>query len=342
MSDKINSKFVAKDIYEKNANNIKLIAMFLLSFIVLTIATKGQFFSAGQMKLIAYLFPEMGVLSLGMMLAMISGGIDLTVVAVADLSGILCCILMKAIMPADASLPIQLLILLFVLLFGLLIGGLCGIFTGTLISRVGIPAMVATLGASDIILGIAIGITNGSSVKELPPILNEVSSYKLFGMIPTSTIIFAICVLIVAFILNKTSLGFKIYMIGSNKTAVRFSGIDDKKVITCTYMLSGMLASVSGILMCGHFNSARSDFGKSYLTPAILICVLAGISPNGGKGKVGGMVIAVVILQTLSSGFAMFQNISDYYKNLIWGLVLIFIMIINVTSERRRVKKHCD
>lgn len=91
--------------------------------------------------------------------------------------------------------------------------------------------------------------------------------------------------------------------------------------------------------MCGHFNSARSDFGKSYLMPAILICVLAGVNPNGGKGKVMGLVIAVVILQTLSSGFAMFQNISDYYKNLIWGLVLIAVMIANVVSERRNSKK---
>ena len=117
------------------------------------------------MKLIAYLFPEMGVLSLGMMLAMISGGIDLTVVAVADLSGILCCMMLKAVMPNDASLPVQILVLLLVVAVGLVIGGLCGAFSGKLISRIGIPAMVATLGASDIILGLAVGITNGSSVK---------------------------------------------------------------------------------------------------------------------------------------------------------------------------------
>ena len=327
-----------KEFCEKNANNLKLLGMFAVSFAVLTVATGGKFFSAGQMKLIAYLFPEMGVLSLGMMLAMISGGIDLTVVAVADLSGILCCMMLKAVMPNDASLPVQILVLLLVVAVGLVIGGLCGAFSGTLISRIGIPAMVATLGASDIILGLAVGITNGSSVKELPPILNGVVSYRLFDAIPASTIIFAVCAGAVAFILNKTSLGFKIYMIGSNKTATRYSGIDDKKTITLTYMISGMLSSVSGLLMCGHFNSARSDFGKSYLTPAILICVLAGVSPNGGKGKVAGMVIAVVILQTLSSGFSMFQNISDYYKNLIWGLVLILVMIINVTSERRKAR----
>ena len=303
---------------QKESNNVKLLLMLVLSLVVLTIATKGQFFSLNQMQLVAYLFPEMGVLALGMMLAMISGGIDLSVVAVADLTGILSCMLLKRMMPVDAPAAVQILVLLAVLICSLVMGALCGVFTGTLIARIGIPAMVATLGASDIILGLAVGITNGSSVKELPPVLNEVVNYRLFGIIPSTTIIFAVCAGLIAFILNRTALGFKIYMIGSNKDAFKYSGMDNKKILTLTYMLSGMLASVSGLLMCGHFNSARSDFGKSYLTPSILICVLAGVNPNGGKGKMGGMVIAVIILQMLSSGFALFQNISDYYKNLIW------------------------
>ena len=191
-------------------------------------------------------------------------------------------------------------------------------------------------GASDIILGLAVGITKGSSIKELPEILNLAVNYRIFGILPVPTLLFAICAGGVAFILNKTAFGFKIYMIGSNRDASKYSGVGNKKVLTMTYIISGMLASVSGILMCGHFNSARSDFGKSYLTPSILICVLAGVNPNGGKGKVSGMVLAVIILQMLSSGFALFQNISDYYKNLIWGAVLILVMIINVVSERRK------
>ena len=323
-----------------DSNNLKLLAMLVLSFAVLCIATGGDFFSGNQVTLIAYLFPEMGILALGMMLAMISGGIDLTVVAVADLAGILSCMFMKAIMPDGAGVLMQAIILAATLIFCLGIGALCGIFSGTLISKIGIPAMVATLGASDIILGLAVGITNGSSIKDLPPILNTVVNYRIFGFIPVTTLVFIACAGTVAFILNKTALGFKIYMIGSNQAAAKYSGVNNSKILTVTYMISGMLASVSGLLMCGHFNSARSDFGKSYLTPSILICVLAGVNPNGGRGKVAGLVIAVIILQTLSSGFALFQNISDYYKNLIWGLVLIVVMIINVTSERIQAKKN--
>lgn len=273
----------------------------------MSIATGGSFAKIGQFQLIAYLFPEMGVLALGMMLAMVSGGIDLTVIAVADLAGILSCLLMKAIMPADASMPVQILVLLVTLAFALLIGAVCGLFTGTLIARVGVPAMVATLGASDIILGIAVGITNGSSIKELPSILYRVVNFELFGLIPGTTIVFIICAALVAFLLNKTATGFKIYMIGSNATASEYSGSDNKKILTLTY-----------------------------LTPAILICVLAGVNPNGGVGKVSGIVLAVIILQSLSSGFAMFPSISDYYKNLIWGLVLIGIMIINVVTTRKK------
>ena len=194
--------FDVKSLLKISSNNKKLLGMLILVIIVLSIATGGSFAKIGQFQLIAYLFPEMGVLALGMMLAMVSGGIDLTVIAVADLAGILSCLLMKAIMPADASMPVQILVLLVTLAFALLIGAVCGLFTGTLIARVGVPAMVATLGASDIILGIAVGITNGSSIKELPSILYKVVNFELFGLIPGTTIVFIICAALVAFLLN--------------------------------------------------------------------------------------------------------------------------------------------
>ena len=168
-----------KMLYRKGSNNFKLVVMLLITIFALAVFTKGSFVSINQISLVAYLFPEMGVLSLGMMLAMISGGIDLTVIAVADLAGILSCLLMKAIMPSDASMLTQILILGVVVIFCALIGAACGFFSGTLISKVGIPAMVATLGASDIILGLAIGITDGSSIKELPSILNYVTNMRI-------------------------------------------------------------------------------------------------------------------------------------------------------------------
>lgn len=324
---------------DDNINTFRLVGILIISFAVLALITNGSAIRPGQIRLIAYLFPELGVMALGMMLAMISGGIDLTVVAVADLTGILGCMLLKLIMPENASILVQSLILLITVIITIFLGSLCGAFSGFLISKIGIPAMVATLGASDLYLGLAVGLTNGSSVSNIPPILNAVISHNIFGIVPVTTIIFAICACLVGVLLNKTSLGFKIYMIGSNKTASRFSGIHVDQVTTITYAISGALASISGLLMCGHFNAARADFGKSYLTPTILVCVLAGVNPNGGAGRVIGVVLSVIILQTLSSAFAMFPNISDYFKNLIWGLVLISVMAVNVISTRKKNKQ---
>lgn len=324
-----------KKAFEKGTNNFRLVTILVMALLVLAIFTNGSAIQPGQIRLIAYLFPELGVMALGMMLAMISGGIDLTVVAVADLTGILGCMLLKALMPSDANILLQTLVFLFTVAVTLFIGAICGAFSGLLIAKVGIPAMVATLGASDIYLGLAVGLTKGSSISGIPPILNNVVSYQILGIIPLTTVIFALCASFVSFMLTKTASGYKIYMIGSNKTAARYSGLDVDRITMTTYALSGCFAAVSGLLMCGHFNSARSDFGKSYLMPTILICVLAGVNPNGGAGKVSGLVLSVIILQTLSSGFAMFPNISDYYKNLIWGLVLIAVMAANIFSSRK-------
>jgi simple sugar transport system permease protein len=123
---------------------------------------------------------------------------------------------------------------------------------------------------------------------------------------------------------------------GSNPTASMFSGVDNAKVTFMTYMTSGMLASISGLIMCGRFNSARADFGSSYIMQAILICVLGGVNSNGGFGQVKGVVLSILILQILSSGFNMFPSISNFYRDLIWGLVLIGVMAFNYISNNRR------
>jgi simple sugar transport system permease protein len=291
-----------------------------------------------QLSTAAYLFPELGVLSLGMMLSMITGGIDLTVVSVADLSGILCCLLLKEVMPTGASTGIQILILIFITIVGMAIGALCGLFTGSLIAHIGIPPMLATLGAADIILGLAVAITNGASIKELPMILSDAINTNVLGFMPMTTLVFTICALFIAYIMQRRSFGFKVYMLGANPKASRYSGVNNKKIIIMVYVISGILSAISGILMCGHFNSARSDFGRSYTMPAILACVLAGVNPKGGFGKVGNIVLAVIVLQVLQTGISMFSEISSFYKNLLWGLVLLIVISVDVVFERRRME----
>jgi simple sugar transport system permease protein len=316
----------------------KLLFMLVIAYAAMALLRPSVFLTKNYTVSMLYIFPEYGVLSLAMMLSMISGGIDLSIVAVADLAGISSCMLLVALTPENAGLPVSIAVLILAVVLAILIGVAGGAFSATLIARIGIPPMLATLGSADVILGLAIAITKGSSVKRLPPILSNVFNATLFGFLPITTIVFAICALAVSFVLTKTSFGYKVKMMGSNAVAARYAAINTGKVTYQTYILSGMLSAISGILMCARFNSARSDFGTSYTLQAILVCVLAGVNPNGGYGKVTGIVLAVLILQILSSGFNMFPGVSNFFRNLIWGAVLLLVIIFNHISSQRQAK----
>jgi simple sugar transport system permease protein len=323
----------------QNDETGKLFIMLGLTFVVMALFKPSVFLTKKYSISMLYLFPEYGVLSLAMMMSMISGGIDLSIVAVADLAGISSCMFLVALMPANPSLPLAIVVLVAAIVFAILIGLACGALSAFLISWIGIPPMLATLGSGDLVLGLAIAITKGSSVKGLPAILSDVFNKTIVGFLPVTTLVFIICAVLVACVLAKTSYGYKVRMMGSNAVAARYTGIDINKVIFKTYMMSGMLAAVSGILMCARFNSARSDFGTSYTMQAILACVLAGVNPQGGYGKVQGIVLAVLILQVLSSGFNMFPGVSNFFRNLIWGSVLLLVMIFNHISRQGYLKK---
>lgn len=323
----------------KDADIVRLLVIFAASFLAMTLLEPGIFFTKKYMVSMASLFPEYGILALAMMLAMISGGIDLSVVATANFAGIIAIKFLIALYPEGASGLTTALFLIAVLLIAIAVGALCGMLISFFIAKIGIPPMLATLGGSDLIMGASLIITQGSSVNGIPPFFSEIGTKTLFGFLPVTVVVFVVCALIVSYALSRTSFGIKLRMMGSNPTASRFSGINNDRVIFKTYTLGGMLAAVSGLLMISRANSGRADYGKSYVMQAIIICVLGGTNPNGGFGKVGGVTIAILILQVLSSGFNMFPQISNFYRNIIWGAVLILVMIYNHLSENYRIKK---
>ncbi len=128
-------------------------------------------------------------------------------------------------------------------------------------------------------------------------------------------------------------------LVGTNEKAARFAGINNVSVIIRAYALSGIVSAVAGILSLSRISSAKADFGSSYTMQTILISVLGGVNPNGGFGSVPGIAIAVIILQMLSSYLNMFPNISNYYRDLIWGVALIGVLIMNYYIEKHRMTK---
>jgi simple sugar transport system permease protein len=136
----------------------------------------------------------------------------------------------------------------------------------------------------------------------------------------------------VAVLLNKSPFGQKIYMIGSSEKATRYSGVDTKRVLLGVYLLSSLLSVVAALVMMARFNSANAAYGESYLLVTILAAVLGGVNPMGGFGKVGGLLMALILLQMISSAFNLL-DFSPFLTVAIWGALIVVVTALTVVLE---------
>ena len=165
-----------------------------------------------------------------------------------------------------------------------------------------IPPILATLGTSELFTGIGIVITDGKAVSKLPRMYSSAINSKIFGLIPTQLVFFAVMALVIWFLLMRTTYGTKIYMIGTSSKAAVFSGIRTDLLLVKTYMISGICSALGGMVMLANYNSARADYGTVYTLQCVLIVVLGGVNPNGGSGKVSGVVLAICLLADVADG----------------------------------------
>ena len=207
------------------------------------------------------------------------------------------------------------------------LGGLCNGLA------IGIPPILATLGTGLIFAGIAVVLSGGAAVLGFPDAISVLGNGAVFG-VPVPVLLFAALAAAVAFVLNWTGFGLRVYLLGTNPLAARFAGIDNVRVTLGTYLISGVPASVAGLIIAVRANSAKADYGSSYPLLSILISVLGGIDPYGGFGKVSGLVLAVLSLQFLSSGLNMMQ-VSNFAVDMTWGALLLLVMVINTGGLRR-------
>lgn len=323
-----------KTIKRIDSNLLILVIVTIVLLTVLSILLKGSFLSLRNFQSMAYQFPEFGLLALAMGIAMISGGIDLSVIANANLSGIIAGIILTQNISKETSGNQLMLIIIVAILSALVLSTLLGMFNGLLIAYLAIPAILATLGSMILFSGIAMAITEGVGVVGFPmPFL-----YIGFGQLsifPLPLVIFLVIAMFVAIVMNRSALGQKIYLLGANPIAARFSGIENNIVTIKTYMLTGFLAGLSSIIMISRVNSAKVGYGDTYLLQAILVVVLGGIDPAGGEGKISGVILGIIILQSLQSAFTLF-GFDPYSKRLIWGLMLLMVMIINFINKKHQ------
>lgn len=309
--------------------NVRRLMVILIVLLIITGVTKSTaFVNLSNFQSIGKQLTEYGLMSLGMGICMLSGGIDLSTVYVANLSGICAGLIFQTNMPGNIALGC---------LAALCTGALCGTFNGILISRFHIPPMLATLGSYELFMGISVVLSGGSTVSVNGEI--ELLSSLTILNIPLPFIIFILCTAVLAIMMGQTKFGMRTYMVGTSDKAARFAGIHVNATIIKCYMMSGLLAGIAGLISLSRLNSAKADFGTSYTMQTILVAVLGGINPNGGAGKMSGIAFAVIILQLLSSYLNQFPAISNYYRDLIWGAALLLVLVFNVEISRRSGRK---
>lgn len=326
---------VSLSVKDKNFNRLLIVLFFV--FILSSILKPGLFLRGSNFVSMARQIPEFGIMAIGISFTMLTGGIDLSTVYAANLSSIIAAKLMLNLSANATSPHTMASIILLSICVALLVGSLCGVLNGLLISKIGIPAILATLGTQQLFWGIAIVITAGKSISGLPMMYFEFGNTELFGFIPISLIFFIIVAMIASLVLSKTKFGARLYLLGTNAIASKFAGLNNDFLIIMTYAFSGILASISGLIMMASTNSTKADYGSSYTMQCILIAVMGGINPNGGSGNIKGVVLVVVILQMLSSVLNMFENISNFYRDIIWGGALLGIMVFNYAINKRKV-----
>jgi len=334
------------------SRSVTYVAAFVVVFAVLAILQPDKFLSRTNIQQMAFQFPEFGVLALAMMIAMLSGGIDLSITFAANLAGIVSALvllalsyggsvdfknLLKGIMaegvaPTAVAVPTgvaMLGIVALAVLVAVAVAGLCGLLNGVLVAKVKIPPILATLGTMKLYEGISMVITRGSPVTSFPKAFLFLGSGSLLH-IPVPLIVFAVCALGVALFLKKTPLGFSIYAVGENPIAARFSGLRNDRILVKTYLATGLLVGVATVLMIARVDSVKVGYGNSYLLQAVLVVILGGVSTRGGSGTVLGVVFGILILRMIASGFNII-GFSNYFRNVIWGSMLILVTIANNT-----------
>ncbi len=304
-----------------------LVAVNLLVLLAGASIAGVSFVSVDNLQSMAVQIPELGLLAIGVMLTMISGngGIDLSGIALANLSGLVAALIVRTWMSADDA-PMT-----FTLAFAgvaLCVGLVGGLTNGLLISRAGLTPIIATLGTSLAFTGLSVVLTNGSAVKlgYIEP-MDTFGNSSVYG-VPICFALFLAIAVAIGIVLRFSPFGVRLYFLGSNPKAARYAGFADRRIILVTYTLSSILASIAGVIIAARISSLKWDYGTSYVLIAILIAVMAGVRPEGGYGRMTCVVLSATALQILSSMFN-FLNISSFSRDCAWGLLLLMFLAVS-------------
>lgn len=321
-------KFNIKKLTSSREMSLVLILIVLIVFIQIR---NRSFLSITNINDLITNAVMMGILAVGMMCVLLIGGIDISIGSTIAFSGMTVALMLRA----NPGIPT---ILAFII--GIIVGTLCGLLVGVIIAKGKVIPIIATMGLMNIYRGATYLIANNQWVAsyQLPLNFKAFATGKLFGI--NNMILVAICIYIIfTYFIKFTRTGRKIYAVGSNPEAAEISGININRIKILAYSIMGALSGLVGVLWISKYASAQGDAASGLEIDIIAACVIGGVSLNGGKGTVTGVILGTITLGILNNALPLI-NISPFWQDAIKGLVIIVAIIINTITQRSIDRKN--
>lgn len=310
---------------KKLINKFGIYVILILIFVFFAVCT-DSFLSAKNLLNVGRQVSMIGICAVGMTMVLLTGGIDISVGSIIALVGVIC-----AKLTVEKNVPF-----LVAALIAILIGTVCGLFVGFMVTKFDVPALIATLAMQTIARGLAFILTGGIPVYGLPESTRFVGQGYVLG-IPTPLILMVIIFAFGFWLLHKTRFGRHVYAIGGNEEVARLSGINVALRKMQIYSLSGLFASIAGIIMLSRINSGQPAVSEGFEMDVITGAVLGGVSVAGGEGEILNVIAGVLVMGILTNGMVLL-NLDEYWQWVVKGIVLFIAVAFDNVQKRRGAK----
>ncbi|WP_027062208.1 ABC transporter permease [Mesorhizobium loti] len=269
-------------------------------------------------------FTEKGLIAFAMALLIISGEIDLSVAAIIALASTM----MGMAVQAGADTPTLVLI-------GVVVGLVCGAFNGLLVTRLGLPSIVVTIGTMSLFRGIAFIILGDQAYKGYPESFAFFGQGYVWWVVSFELVLFLIAAVVYWFLLHRTSFGRRVFAIGNNPVAAQFSGVRVGRIKFILFCLTGLMSGIASVLITSRLGSTRPSIAQGYELEVITMVVLGGVSILGGAGSIVGVVLAAFIMGLVTFGLGLL-NVPGIVMSIFIGLLLIIVIALPIVWRRLR------
>lgn len=293
----------------------------LLVFIIGFAIASPTFGSLANGQVILLAASTAALLAMGQTFVILTGGIDLSVGSVVGLAGVV-----AAMTALNAPTPVA-------IVAGVGAGLVVGLVNGSAVAFGRVPPFVVTLGTMTIALGVAQVLSQGSPISGLPDSFVAIAN-ESFLAVPIPVIVMVVAFVVLAVVLGRTRFGMNVYAVGGNPLAAMIAGIKANRIVLTAYCLSGLLAGLAGVILASRVTAGIATTGTGYELDSIAAVVIGGISLLGGRGRIAGALVGVLLIATLNNGLDIL-NVSSFYQDIIKGLLIIAAVFVDVRVARR-------